>query len=271
MDIYQILIISAIILIFILSIFNLIMIEVAKHKFTTYKDLVNLNKGFINFGDLPDKQAIFEKLKTKKEYQKLIIDDYLQKDIEIRINYYDSIVEKNEVAYSKYREYIKAYIKLLPNNIRDEKTFKIKDTFEWLLNIYNRYVYKIYKLKPFRYTRVLVKLSYTSPQGKKSYEKKDTYSYEAVKKHYDHVKKMLETRNTRQNLIRIERAKVTVKLRDEVMKRDNFKCQRCGTTKDDGVLLHVDHIKPISKGGKTELSNLQVLCDRCNLGKSDSE
>ena len=35
------------------------------------------------------------------------------------------------------------------------------------------------------------------------------------------------------------------------------------------VKLHVDHIKPVSKGGKTELSNLRTLCERCNLGKSD--
>ncbi|HHU54525.1 MAG TPA: HNH endonuclease [Mollicutes bacterium] len=30
-----------------------------------------------------------------------------------------------------------------------------------------------------------------------------------------------------------------------------------------------DHIKPVSKGGKTQEGNLQTLCERCNLGKSN--
>ena len=42
-------------------------------------------------------------------------------------------------------------------------------------------------------------------------------------------------------------------------------------TAKDGVKLHVDHIIPVYKGGKTTMSNLQTLCDRCNLGKSDKE
>jgi 5-methylcytosine-specific restriction endonuclease McrA len=38
---------------------------------------------------------------------------------------------------------------------------------------------------------------------------------------------------------------------------------------EQGVVLHVDHIIPWSKGGQTVDENLQTLCDRCNLGKSD--
>lgn len=53
------------------------------------------------------------------------------------------------------------------------------------------------------------------------------------------------------------------------MKRDGFRCVLCGRTAADGVKLHVDHILPVSKGGKTEVDNLRTLCDECNLGKSD--
>ena len=74
--------------------------------------------------------------------------------------------------------------------------------------------------------------------------------------------------NAVRDSIRVERARMTDSLRYDVMKRDGFRCQICGATQADGVKLHVDHIRPVSKGGKTVMSNLRTLCDRCNLGKS---
>ena len=61
------------------------------------------------------------------------------------------------------------------------------------------------------------------------------------------------------------------RLRFEVLVRDKFTCRFCGASpnKDPAVTLHIDHIMPWSKGGKTTLSNLQTLCSTCNLGKSD--
>lgn len=64
-----------------------------------------------------------------------------------------------------------------------------------------------------------------------------------------------------------QRSLVKPGLRYDIFKRDNFRCQICGATQADGAKLHVDHIVPVSKGGKTEWSNLRTLCDRCNLGK----
>lgn len=67
-----------------------------------------------------------------------------------------------------------------------------------------------------------------------------------------------------------ERAKLTDKLRYQVLKRDHYRCVICGRGAKDGVKLHVDHIKPVARGGKTILSNLRTLCADCNLGKSSS-
>jgi len=47
------------------------------------------------------------------------------------------------------------------------------------------------------------------------------------------------------------------------------KCKHCGKGINDGVKLEVDHITPFSKGGDTEFSNLQILCEECNRGKGD--
>ncbi|WP_417913879.1 HNH endonuclease [Candidatus Electronema sp. JM] len=65
-----------------------------------------------------------------------------------------------------------------------------------------------------------------------------------------------------------ERKPITKKTRFEVFKRDSFKCQYCGA-KAPEVVLHVDHIKPVSKGGNNDLLNLVTSCISCNLGKSD--
>jgi 5-methylcytosine-specific restriction endonuclease McrA len=66
---------------------------------------------------------------------------------------------------------------------------------------------------------------------------------------------------------------ISDKLRYQVLKRDNFKCCACGASpaKNPAVELHIDHIIPWSKGGKTTLENLQTLCSKCNIGKSDSQ
>jgi hypothetical protein len=63
----------------------------------------------------------------------------------------------------------------------------------------------------------------------------------------------------------------SLRLRYQVLKRDNFKCQHCGRSpaKEPGVELHIDHVIPWSKCGKTAIGNLRTLCSGCNLGKSN--
>lgn len=68
-----------------------------------------------------------------------------------------------------------------------------------------------------------------------------------------------------------EREKMTSGLRFDIFKRDDYKCKICGRGAKDGVKLHVDHIVPIAKGGKTIPENLQTLCQDCNLGKGTKD
>lgn len=66
-----------------------------------------------------------------------------------------------------------------------------------------------------------------------------------------------------------ERSRITASVRSKVLARDSYRCRHCGISTDLGAVLHVDHIIPISKGGTSDLDNLQTLCQDCNLGKSN--
>lgn len=66
-----------------------------------------------------------------------------------------------------------------------------------------------------------------------------------------------------------QRALMTLSLREKIKKRDDFKCCNCnlGIKDEPNLLLEIDHIIPLSKGGKTIWENLQTLCWRCNRSK----
>ncbi|OGX48013.1 MAG: hypothetical protein A2321_00695 [Omnitrophica WOR_2 bacterium RIFOXYB2_FULL_45_11] len=71
--------------------------------------------------------------------------------------------------------------------------------------------------------------------------------------------------------------RISPQLRNEILERNGYTCQRCGAGPGDSdpfnpgrkARLHIDHIKPISQGGKDTKNNLRVLCSACNQGKSN--
>lgn len=51
----------------------------------------------------------------------------------------------------------------------------------------------------------------------------------------------------------------------EVMRRDGWKCLRCGAMK----ALSKDHVVPLASGGTNDIGNLQTLCRKCNSWKGN--
>lgn len=66
-----------------------------------------------------------------------------------------------------------------------------------------------------------------------------------------------------------QRALMTSALRKKIMQRDGYTCKKCGVSieQEPNLLLEIDHIVPVSKGGLTTEENLQTLCWKCNRSK----
>jgi hypothetical protein len=87
--------------------------------------------------------------------------------------------------------------------------------------------------------------------------------YPAIEK-----EKLLVT-NKKINIVIDENKFVKAGMRWQIFERDEFKCVACGKSAHDGAILHIDHIKPKSKGGANNMDNYQTLCHLCNIGKSN--
>ena len=169
-------------------------------------------------------------------------------------------VNKNRKIWNEYSEQVKS----LPMYMSKEESESLDIPYEFC-NLKEKELFKNEIIKINLKPELIIAKSYVSPQGRSNYNLHISYTFEEISDLYRDVLNLEKKKETAQ----YQRSLMTPKLRFDVMRRDGFRCKYCGRTEADGVKLHVDHIKPVSKGGKTELSNLQTLCDECNLGKSD--
>jgi rubrerythrin len=110
-------------------------------------------------------------------------------------------------------------------------------------------------------------MTYRSPQGRSSRTSYFEFNSDNILMLQSYIRNILSA----QNHAKYQRSAMTTQLRESILRRDNWTCRRCGNSvyKEPNLLLEIDHIIPISKGGKTEPNNLQTLCWKCNRRKSD--
>lgn len=111
------------------------------------------------------------------------------------------------------------------------------------------------------------KFSYTSGGGMAQ----RSFTIPMTEEHIAELIKVLESKLTASAFVKEQRTLMTKKLREFIKKRDNYTCCQCGnsTHVEPNLLLEIDHIKPVSKGGLTTEENLQTLCWKCNRAKSN--
>jgi hypothetical protein len=106
---------------------------------------------------------------------------------------------------------------------------------------------------------------YISAGGNSSMKCDIMLNVENLDKFVSYLNELIKFKNS----IAGQRALMTSKLREIIKQRDNCTCQICkiSTYEERNLLLEIDHIIPLSKGGITTEANLQTLCWRCNRTK----
>ena len=174
-----------------------------------------------------------------------------------------TIINQNKNIYQKYMTNISTIQKQY-SGLGYQKNKYIFLSKKKYLKIEDSLCQKVI-LKPPITIKITITIFYISPAGRNRY----FTDYICNEKIVIEALKKLEEKKKYEQTKEYQRLILTPKKRYEILKRDNFKCQICGRTQADGVKLEVDHIIPISKGGKTVDENLRTLCHDCNIGKSD--
>ena len=230
--------------------------HICKHS-TFMPILCKLNSEYVNvFCEFDDTYKTTHYCNSKSQFDKTnfnrILHDFCTTNKD-HLNYIIPLAYKNSYSFTEYKE------KAL--NILDNKSYynsKIMKSLEIR-------VFQEAMLSPPTTVNVTIHSRYVSPKGRNSYHNYYTFEMSSISSCLDNI----ERENSFEQEKRRQRARMSDSLRYDIMKRDGFKCVLCGASQKDGAKLHVDHIFPIAKGGKTEPSNLRTLCDRCNLGKKD--
>ena len=240
--------------------------RVKKHS-DRYKKLLDLNNKYNFYTFSSTITSYNQQCNSKRSFDRLDLNNVFFSYIEKHLEACSTLISKIDKNISTYKLYCYAYNNLT-TSVTQESAKEFKVPFNTFINIEESIVKKN-KLSPQCTFTIRISASYTSPQGRNSYSKHYDYDYDQIASSYKEVWRLISVRQSRAYQVQVERAKLSDSLRYDVLRRDGFKCQICGATAQEGAKLHVDHIIPVSKGGKTELSNLRTLCDRCNLGKSD--
>jgi hypothetical protein len=231
------------------------------------KQVIEFNKDYTFNADFDKHYRYDERVEYKAKLDQFDFESYLMYKAENNKPFFEDLIQKldfNTNLYKKYDSKYKAFVTHF--NIQNTKKYLI--SLKRLLRIEAKIVEKN-KLKPRLDSEIEIIVRYTSPRGRNSYSSKATYRYYEIKTFYQEMLDSVAKRSTRSYQMKVERAKMSASVRYQVLVRDKATCQICGASKKDGVILHVDHILPVAKGGKSTLDNLRTLCDRCNLGKKD--
>lgn len=251
-----------------------ISIKVVQHRYTNFvvahstalKQISDINKRYV-FKDIPNMDLVHS-YDNYNMYDDISCEDYLtynlvytQKKVSKALK--DTLDNKN--LFDKYKQEIKETC-----TVGKYDTDELLKNKKRLLKYENNLFIKKIKTPAISFD-INVKLRLTNINGVYQCSKQQTFEPKEIK---DIIFKLNQKRGSFyldndiwQSICRVERGKVTNKMRFAIYERDHYRCRNCGRKTND---LEIDHIIPIAKGGKTTFENLQTLCHRCNVRKGSS-
>lgn len=241
--------------------------EIVKSTSAMLQSLMNLNCQYNFSYDIKRQYKREKTFESKSRYDHYNCDDLFDCVV---FNEYDTLnrdakkAQKNQYAYENYLRQVST----LHSSVTPEFAAQFQIPFQSYREIEDK-LFRQYQLMPIINIEIICIARYISPKGRSQYSKQSSHSIFEVSARYQELQKKIAQESSEHAQRKRERAKMSASLRYDILHRDGFKCQICGRTQADGVKLHVDHIIPVSKGGKTVKSNLRTLCDQCNLGKSN--
>lgn len=181
------------------------------------------------------------------------IEQYLLRSGFYRIqDHYENVVKWKSKYYKKANKSIFKFIRIKQYN--------------QIVDSQNTFNFKLYRSTTRYRQNNYVKTRYTEDTVESTF----SCGYNYLLNKYKVLKHInFETTSKKYNT-KDQRKLMTKKLRTRIKKFNNYTCQNCGKYMPDEVGLHIDHIIPVSKGGKSVASNLQVLCSKCNGRKSNN-
>lgn len=130
--------------------------------------------------------------------------------------------------------------------------------------------------KPFKFVMTKQQTRYRQKNYRRySYKKSvvvdsERFTFDYLVSRHDELERLTENTCTlKQFYSNKQRGLMKAPLKQLIAERDNYTCQICGKYMPDGVGLQIDHIVPVSRGGKSVPSNLRVLCSKCNEKKGN--
>lgn len=218
----------------------------------------------INF----DKEHVYD---NEIFYNDISCEDYLIYQLQfIRKKICDQM-EKIKLNQQRYSEYIGEINAITQFGQFKAPIGKLKP--EKLKKMEKRLLEKYPRLLPSTEFTLTITLFCSKINGEVYDKKSETFSSDEIRALITRLNKKrgvyYADRKIWDAICRVERGKVSNKMRFSIYARDGYRCRKCGVS-NQHAQLEIDHIIPIAKGGKSTYDNLQTLCHRCNVLKGDN-